>query len=83
VYLDSSRSQDAGVFVVALDDVQTKIDGFSASGESSCSFTWSQLNLSAGFHNVTVSYVGPSSQSQTQSGSFELNGFQYVSEILF
>jgi len=81
VYLGSSRSQDAGIFVVAFDEVQTKIDGFSASAESSCSFTWSQLNLTAGFHNVTVSFVGPSPQSQTQAfGSFELNTFQLVAE---
>jgi hypothetical protein len=82
VYLGSSRSQDAGVFVVALDNVQTKIDGFSASADSSCSFTWSQSGLAAGFHNVTVSFVGPSPQSQAQSGSFELNTIQYVFETL-
>jgi hypothetical protein len=82
VYLGSSRSQDAGLFVVELDGVQTKIDGFSAEANSGCSFTWSQLDLPAGYHNLTVSYVGPSPQSTIQSGSFELNSFQYVSETL-
>ena len=83
VYLGSTRSPDAGVFVVALDGVQTEIDGFSATADNNCSFTWSQSNLSPGDHNLTVSYVGASPQSQTQSGSFELNNFQYVSEILY
>ena len=82
MYLGSSRSQNAGLFVVELDGVQTKIDGFSTEAESSCSFTWSQSDLGAGYHNLTVSYVGPSPQSTTQSGSFELNSFQYVSETL-
>ena len=80
VYLGSTRSPDAGLFVVALDGVQTEIDGFSATADNNCSFTWSQSNLSPGDHNLTVSYVGPSPQSQAQSGSFELNNFQYVSE---
>ena len=83
MYLGSSRNQDAGIFVVDLDDVQTKIDGFSAETDSSCSFTWSQSKLGAGYHNLTVSYIGPSPQSQSQqSGSFELNSLQYVSETL-
>ena len=82
--MGSSRNQDAGVFAVVLDDVQTEIDGFSATAENSCSFTWSQINLSKGYHNLTVSYVGtsPQSQAQGQSGSFELNNFQYVFQRL-
>ena len=84
MYLGSSRSPDAGIFVVALDGVQTEIDGFSASADSSCSFTWSQTDLASGYHNLTISFVGPSPQSQAQSASFELNNFQYVlSEALF
>ena len=82
MYLGSSRSQDAGLFVVDLDAVQTKIDGFSAATDSSCSYTWSQTKLSAGYHNLTVSYIGPSPQSQSQAASFELNSFQYVFETL-
>jgi len=82
VYLGSSRGQDAGLFVVELDGVQTKIDGFSEEVDTSCSFTWSQSELGTGYHNLTVSFVGPSPQSQIQSGSFELNTFQYVSETL-
>jgi len=82
VYLGSSRSQDAGLFVVELDGVQTKIDGFSEEADTSCSFTWSQSELGVGYHNLTVSFIGPSPQSSTQSGSFELNTFQYVSETL-
>ena len=83
MYLGSSRSQDAGLFVVALDDVQTEIDGFSPTADNNCSYTWSQSNLSKGYHNLTISYVGPSPQSQTQSGSFELNNFQYVSKNFY
>jgi hypothetical protein len=59
--------------------VQTKLDGYTTSADNSCSFTWSQTNLGAGFHNLTVSFVGPSLQSSSQSqGSFELNTFQSV-----
>ena len=84
MYLGSSRSQDAGLFIVELDSVQTEIDGFSTQAETSCSYTWSQTELGAGYHNLTVSYIGPSPQSQSQSiGSFELNSFQYVSETLY
>jgi hypothetical protein len=83
IYLGSSRDADAGVFVVMLDDVQTKIDGFSAKTDSSCSFTFSKSDLSAGFHNLSVSYVGRSPQASDQSaGSFELNSIQYVLEAL-
>ena len=82
MYLGSSRSQDAGLFVVDFDNVQTKIDGFVTETDSSCSYTWSQTKLSAGYHNLTVSYVGPSPQSQAQAASFELNSLQYVFETL-
>jgi hypothetical protein len=82
VYLGSSRNADAGVFVVVLDGVQTKIDGFASSSDDSCSYTWSQTQLAAGFHNLTVSLVGPSPQAPIASdGSFELNNIQYVSEL--
>ena len=82
VYLGSSRSQDAGVFVVSLDDEQTEIDGYTVTADNNCSYTWSKPNLSKGYHNLTISYIGKSPQSQSQSASFELNNFQYVSETL-
>jgi hypothetical protein len=81
--LGSSRDANAGVFVVMLDNVQTKIDGFSPTEEGSCAFTFSKSDLSAGFHNLSVSFVGRSPQApDTSSGSFELNGIQYVSLII-
>lgn len=82
MYLGSTQGPDAGVFVVILDNLQTKIDGFAALTDNSCSFTWSKSGLDAGLHNLTVSYVGPSPQSQQASGSFELNGIQYVIQNL-
>jgi len=79
IYLGSTRDANAGVFVVMLDNVQTKIDGFSASSDDSCAFTFSKEDLSAGFHNLSVSYVGRSPQApDTSSGSFELNGIQLI-----
>ena len=79
MFLGSTRSREAGVYVVALDNVQTRVDGFTPSAETGCSFTWSQTNLSAGYHNLTVSFVGPSPQSPSQSqGSFEMNTLQSV-----
>lgn len=79
MYLDSSRNPNAGEFVVILDSLQTKIDGYSATGDSACAFTWSKADLPAGLHNLTVSYVGPSPQAQgVSTGSLELNGIQYV-----
>jgi hypothetical protein len=79
VYLDSTRDQNAGVFVVVLDDLQSKIDGYAASEESGCSFTWAQTSLSAGFHNLTIVVDGPSPQApSTSPGLFQLNGIQYV-----
>jgi len=80
VFLGSTRSPEAGVYVVTLDNVQTKLDGFTTSADNSCSLTWSQTNLDAGFHNLTVSFIGPSPQSPSESGSFELNTFQLVAE---
>jgi hypothetical protein len=81
VFLGSTRGPEAGVYVVTLDNAQTKLDGFTTATENSCSYTWSQTELSAGFHNLTVSFVGrspeASSQSQAQA-SFELNTIQSV-----
>ena len=82
MFLGSTRSPEAGVYVVTLDDEQTKLDGFTNSTDNGCSFTWSQTNLVAGFHNLTVSFLGPSPQSPSQSGSFELNTLQYVFETI-
>jgi len=82
VFLGSSRSPEAGVYVVTLDGVQTKIDGFTNEADNTCSFTWSQTNLGPGFHNLTVSFVGPSPQSSSQQGFFELNSMQYVFEMV-
>ena len=85
MFLGSTRGPDAGVYVVSLDGVQSKFDGYTSSAESNCSFTFSQTSLSAGFHNLTVSFVGPSPQSQAQSqsqGSFELNSIQSVFETV-
>jgi hypothetical protein len=80
VFLGSTRSPEAGVYVITLDNVQTKLDGFTTSVDNSCSITWSQTNLDAGFHNLTVFFMGPSPQSSSQSGSFELNTLQLVAE---
>jgi len=82
VFLGSTRSPEAGVYVVTLDGVQTKIDGFTNEVDNNCSLTWSQQNLGEGVHNLTISFVGPSSQSVSQQGSFELNTFQYVFETV-
>ena len=82
MFLGSTQSPEAGVYVVTLDEVQTKLDGFTTSADNGCSFTWSQTNLGPGFHNLTVSFMGPSPQSSSQSGSFELNTFQYVFETV-
>jgi hypothetical protein len=81
MFLGSSQGPDAGVYVVSLDNAQTKLDGFTNSAENNCSFTYSQRNLSAGFHNLTVSFLGASPQSSSQSqASFELNSIQLASE---
>jgi hypothetical protein len=86
VYLSSTRNSHAGVFVAVLDGIQTKIDGYSASADESCSYTFSQSQLTAGFHNLTVSLVGPSPQAPMASdgdGAFQLNDIQYVSRLYF
>ena len=84
MFLGSTQGPEAGVYVVTLNDMQTKLDGFTNSTDNtgSCSFTWSQTNLEAGIHNLTISFLGPSPESSTQSGSFELNTFQYVFEMV-
>jgi hypothetical protein len=83
IYLGSTQNSNAGVFVVVLDGVQTKIDGFSDTNEDSCSLTYSKTGLAAGIHNLTISYVGPSPQAPTASdGTFQLNSIQYVSFAL-
>jgi hypothetical protein len=75
----SSRNPNAGIFVVILDELQTEIDGYSATPDNGCSFTFSKTALAAGLHNLTISFLGPSPQAQSESSSsFELNGFQYV-----
>jgi len=82
VYLDSTRDPNAGVFIVNIDNVQMKIDGYAASTQNACSFTWSKAGLTAGFHNLTIVFDGPSPQSPAKApGSFELNGIQYVPHI--
>ena len=81
MFLGSTQGPDAGVYVVSLDNAQTKLDGFTPSAETNCSFTWSQRDLSAGFHNLTVSFVGRSTESSSQDqaqASFELNSIQCV-----
>ena len=83
MFLGSTRGPDAGVYVVSLDDSQTEFDGFTSSAENSCSYTWSKTGLSAGIHNLTVSFVGPSPQSSSQTqASFELNSIQCVFETV-
>jgi hypothetical protein len=81
VFLGSSQGPDAGVYVVSLDNAQTKLDGFTNTAQNNCSFTYSQTNLSAGYHNLTISFLGASPQSSSQSqASFELNSIQLDAE---
>jgi len=81
VYLGTTRNSEAGLFVVILDGVQTKIDGFSKSNDPNCAITWSKTGLDAGFHNLTVSFLSRSPQAPDgNSGSLELNNFQLVAE---
>ena len=85
VYLGSTTSSNSGVFVVVVDDDQSKLDGFITSNTNSgCLYTFSKMGLTSGLHNLMVIFQGKSPQSQSEAeASFELNGFQYVSQLYF